>query len=642
MLPHFLTTSNPEELYNTGNYVALDFETDSDQNGSALVESNDIVLACWHVYRDNKLQAKKHCFGGIYDMGELLDDVRAAEFLMAYNAKFEAAWLKRCGLDLHDLLVYDPLLAQWVLDGNRKGRGFERSLRAVAKRYGTSPKLDIVGKLFDSEVATRDINTSWLLEYCERDVDTMVEIYYKQKEEVSKEKMWHLVHTRNVTCTALADIEFNGLELDKERVYAEYARVMARKQELDSELNELTGGVLLTSSKQLATYLYDTLKFPEPVDHRGKVIRTEKGDRSTKTDHLAKLTPTTKEQEHFLELYKEYNRLDSLLTKNLLFFKGICDHEGSKFYGSIKQNATGTHRLASSGRKYKFPVGTKRNRKGETSVKYKEMSTQLQNVPREYKGLFWAAQDDYEVCSYDSSQIEFRMAVDMARDKVGYEEVSTGTDIHQFTAQVLYENGDPEICSYADPKDRRQHSKKSSFRPLFGGASGSPAIVAYCEYFRNKYVQINDMQRTWALQCVDKGYYTTPYGIKFYFDAELQRSGYITYSTSIYNYPIQGLSTGEIMPLALVHFWHKTRHLRCDVFVTIHDSIDARVHKDDIDEVNEIAIQCLTTDIYEYLHRVYKYDIITPLGLGLKHGKHWGDGKEIKYDVNVDGSRVQR
>ena len=116
---------------------------------------------------------------------------------------------------------------------------------------------------------------------------------------------------------------------------------------------------------------------------------------------------------------------------------------------------------------------------------------------------------------------------------------------------------------------------------------------------------------------------------------------YIT-STSIYNYPIQGLSTGEIMPLALVHFWHKTRYLQCDVFVTIHDSIDARVHKDDIDEVNEIAIQCLTTDIYEYLHRVYKYDIITPLGLGLKHGKHWGDGKEIKYDVNIDGSRVQR
>lgn len=641
-LPKFLTTDNPREIYLGGTFVALDFETDSEGNGSALIESNDVVLSCWCVYNNWKLVKRKHVFGGIYDLGELLDDIASVDFLMAHNAKFELQWLKRAGAELRDILVYDPMLAQWVLDGNRQGNGFQRSLRALAKKYGTAPKLDLVGKLLDAGVATRDINYSWLLEYCWRDVDTMVAIAKRQMKEVDRRNVWHLCHTRHLTCAVLADIEFAGLELDPERVEAEYNRVKARLAELEAELVNLTGGVNVNSPKQLSTYLYDVLKFPEPKDHRGKVIKTAGGDRSVKAEYISKFVPKTEDQERFLTLYKEYNKVDTLLSKNLDFFKRVCDHLGGRFLGTIKQNATQTHRLASSGIKVKFPERSKVNKKGEVKVTYKEMSVQLQNIPREYKGLFYAAHPDYVICSYDSSQIEFRMAVDMARDPVGIEEVSTGTDIHQYTAQVLYENGDPEMLSLDDPKERRQQSKKNTFRPLFGGSSGSPALTAYCEFFKNKYKGISSMQEGWALKCAADKEYTTPYGMTFYFDAQIQRSGYITYSTNIYNYPIQGMSTGEIMPLALVYFWHKTRHLRCEIFVTIHDSIDARVHKEDVEEVNKVAMQALTTDVYEHLRRVYNYEIVVPLGLGMKAAKHWGEGEELKYDVFPDGTVVER
>lgn len=631
--PSFLTCATPLYIYKRGNFVALDYETDSEQTGSPLVKSNDIVLACWSVYKNNKRVKKQHIFGGVYDMADLLDDIADSEFMLAQNAKFEASWTKRAGLELRDLLVYDPMLAQWVLDGNQKGKGFERSLRGLARRYGGRPKLDLVGKLLDAGVPTREINTRWLLEYCERDVDAMVDVFFAQLKIVEERNVAHLVHTRNLTCTALADIEFNGLQLDKDKVYAEYRKVKARLEELETELAEMTGGINLGSPKQLAVLLYDTLKFKEPKNHRGKVLRTAKGERSTKAVHVYALVADTEQQTQFMKLYREYNKQASLLEKNLEYFKLVCEHNDGEFYGLIKQNATQTHRLASSSVKSKFEVGRKESKKGVVSIKYKEYGAQLQNIPREYKGLFYAKDEDYLCASYDSSQVEFRMAVDMAHDEVGHEEVSTGTDIHTFSAKVMTDAGEPTT---------RQQAKAITFRPLFGGGSGSKALQEYCEYFKNKYEGISGMQRGWALTCVDKKQYTTPYGMTFFFPAEVQRSGYISFSTQIYNYPIQGISTGEIIPLALVYFWHRSKHLRNEIFVTIHDSIDSRVHKDDKEELDKIAVQALTTDVYNHLRTVYSYELQTPLGLGMKAGRWWGDGHETKLDVFPSGEVVDR
>lgn len=631
LIPKFVTHSTPIDIYTGGNFVALDFETDEVRKGSALLESNDIVLACWTVYKNGKA-VKKYKFGGIYEMGELVDDVRDADFLLAFNAKFELQWLKRCGLELRDTLVFDPMLAQWVLDGNQKGKGFERSLRGMARRYGTSPKLDLVGKLLDLGVPTRSINYRWLLEYCWRDVDTMVEVFFKQIVKLTERNVWHLVHTRNLTCSVLADIEFNGLELDPEVVEKEYNKAKARHHEISTELAELTGGININSPAQLAIYLYETLEFKELRD-RGKPVRTEKGAKSTAMPVIFKLEATTSEQKKFIQLYKEYNKIDTLLSKNLEFFKKVCEHMDGRFQGVIKQNSVISHRLASSGIKYKFPVSEKVDKKGKVTVKYKEMSVQLQNIPRELKGLFWARDDEYVICSYDSSQVEFRVAVDMGKDKIGYEEVTTGTDIHTFSAKVMTDAGEPTT---------RQEAKAVTFRPLFGGGSGSKALMAYCEYFKNKYEGISGMQKNWAMTCADKKQYTTPYGMTFYFPAVVQKTGYITYTTQIYNLPIQGLATGEIIPLALVYFWHCTRNLRSDIFVTVHDSIDARVHKEDVEAVNEIAKDCLTTYVYRHLENTYNYKLRTPLGLGMKSGKHWNEGEEYKYDILIDGTEVPR
>ena len=130
----------------------------------------------------------------------------------------------------------------------------------------------------------------------------------------------------------------------------------------------------------------------------------------------------------------------------------------------------------------------------------------------------------------------------------------------------------------------------------------------------------------------------------FFPDTKIQRSGYITNTTNIYNYPVQGFATGEIIPIALVYFWHKTRNLRLKIFSTVHDSIVSKVFDDDVQEAIKIAKECLTLDVYKFLEVVYGYKFVVPLGLGVKAGDYWGDDKatEYKWDIFPSGKEIER
>lgn len=65
-------------------------------------------------------------------------------------------------------------------------------------------------------------------------------------------------------------------------------------------------------------------------------------------------------------------------------------------------------------------------------------------------------------------------------------------------------------------------------------------MQAYCEYFKDKYKALSKMQSDWAYTCLDKGQFTTPYGMTFFFpDTKMMaKTGYITNTTSIYNFPV--------------------------------------------------------------------------------------------------------
>lgn len=618
-------------------YVSLDFETNSIEFGSALVPENHIVLACWEVVTTNGV-VKRHKWGDEYAMAELEKDIAEADFVVAHNAKFELQWLKRAGLDLRNVLVFDTYLAEWVIAGNRGGTtGWELNLDDTARRYGLGQKVAAAKKLIDAGMDPEDIPREILLPYCYQDVLLCRKLYEKQVKRLQKDGLLHLVLTRCLCAAVLADVEFAGGELDPERVQAEYKKTVDEFNALEDELKAFTGGINMSSPKQLSKYLFETLKFPIPRDFKGNPLKTKSGYK-TDTKTLDKLKADSEEQKTFLKLYKKRNRLDSLITKNLLFFKLVCEQRGGKFLGNINQGFTQTHRLASTGRPILF--------EGYKTTK----GAQFQNMPRVYKSLFKAHDPDYLDCEADGAQLEFRVAVEMSNDPVGRHMIVAGEDVHADTAKV-YVDWNTNHPDQLHPdfigltyKEARQPAKPQTFKPTYGGQGQHPAEKEYCKFFREKYAELAKTQKDWTMEVLDSGKLRTPYGLIFHWPGtQMSRYGYIDNTTQIYNYPIQGFATAEIIPIAMIYFWHRIKGTAIVMWNTIHDSIASRVRRDEVQLYKELSKQAFTYDVYFFLREVYNYEFTIPLGVGVKVGEHWGEAEvEEIWDVHANGEETYK
>lgn len=438
----------------------MDFETTNLEFGSALNPNNHIVLACWDVvYLDGSIETK-HAWGDEYEMAELEADIKRADFVVAHNAKFELQWLKRCGMELRDILVFDTYLAEWVIAGNRGGqKGWELNLDDTAKRYGLPAKISIVKLLIEMGMDPADIPRDLLLPYCYRDVELSRKLFSLQMATLVRDGLLHLVLSRNLASCALADLEFNGGQLDSAAVYKEYEDTLREFHELDDKLKAFTGGINLSSPTQLGKYLFETLQFPIPLDHKKQPLKTKNGAPKTDVKTLEKLRATSEVQVEFLKLYKRRNKLDSLLSKNLEFFKLVCDQRDGKFYGNINQGFTQTHRLAATGR----PIVFNGLKKGK--------GIQFQNMPRAYKKLFAAHDPDYVDAECDGAQLEFRVGVEMGNDEAGRLMICNGEDVHADTAKVFVDWNAARVPLHPEfvgltYKEARQPAKPFTFMPI--------------------------------------------------------------------------------------------------------------------------------------------------------------------------------
>lgn len=628
--PWFLGEQGIEAYIRKVSYVVLDFETTNLQYGTASNPANRLVMGCWRVVKGG-LSVDKFIFGDEYNFQELLDDIASTEFLVAHNAQFELSWLSRCGLDLRSVLCYCTLVGEWVINGNRR-TGL--SLEDCADRYKLGRKGSLVSSLLTKGVCPSTMPRSWLLSYCRVDVDLCHKVFLKQHEQLSNLDLWHIALSRNLAIPVLSDIHMAGLELDKEAVLEEEIRLQFVLETLGEKLDRITGGINLGSPKQLGELLYKKLGFAPPRDQKGNVIKTPTGRLPTNEDIINVLVPISAVQSDFLVLYKEYNRASTLLTKNVAFFKQVCLDPAlkGKYNSLIVHGRTMTHRLASSGIGYFFKV--MKNSKQVLS----EMKVQAQNLPRQYKKFFISHDPDYEILEADGAGMEFRAAIIIGKDAAGKEDVISGADIHATTRDTMnaaYAKLDMEI------ELSRQDAKSSTFAPLYGGNGKDEAEREYVKFFRDKYKGISRAQSNWTTTVAERKVLELPWGMRFYWPkAKVHQSGYVSFTTEIYNFPVQNLATAEIIPVALVHFWHRIEGLPITIFNTVHDSIVSRVHKDYMDVAKELSKIAMTTDVYKFFEEVYRYKLWDelPLGVGLKSGKAWGvSDEEFVYDVWQSG-----
>jgi len=250
----------------------------------------------------------------------------------------------------------------------------------------------------------------------------------------------------------------------------------------------------------------------------------------------------------------------------------------------------------------------------------------MQNMPRggtfPVKKVFVSRFDGGKVMEADFAQLEFRTAAYLSQDEVAIEEVSTGFDVHAYTAKVISEAGQPT---------NRQDAKAHTFAPLYGatGYGRSKAEAAYYEHFTEKYKGVAAWHSRLAKEAVNTRKITTPSGREFAFpDVVRKVTGRVSHFTQIKNYPVQSFATADIVPIALLHIDELLEGMQSCIVNTVHDSIVIDVHPDEEAQVVSV-INDTNTALPSIINTRWGIDFNVPLLLEAKIGPNWLDTKDI-------------
>lgn len=296
-------------------------------------------------------------------------------------------------------------------------------------------------------------------------------------------------------------------------------------------------------------------------------------------------------------------RLSSLSSYISNFIGGISAFkQGDVLHPNFNQCITATGRLSS----------TKPN---------------LQNQPREstfpIRRVFKSRFKDGEIAEADFKTLEFTAAVHLAEDKRGKQDILNGVDIHNQTRDV--------ICASGEIIDRTT-AKRHTFKPLYGGRTGTEAQRKYYKAFLNElYRDIGDWHYRLQEEALAKKLITLPTGRQYIFpDVERTFYGGANKYTQIVNYPVQGFATADIVPVAIIRLWNemRSRNLRSYLVLTVHDSIVADVHPEERGLMVELLANIAKYAEEELIKR-YAIKMFVPLGCEVKIGPNLMECKKV-------------
>ena len=225
--------------------------------------------------------------------------------------------------------------------------------------------------------------------------------------------------------------------------------------------------------------------------------------------------------------------------------------------------------------------------------------------------------DGGSILEVDFAQLEFRTAVFLAQDKQGMEDIKNKIDVHSYTAEIIGVS--------------RQDAKAHTFKPLYGGTTGTEEEKRYYKKFAEKYKDIAKWHEELQTQAIKFKTLKLPTGREYSFPyAERMPWGGSSYSTQIKNYPVQGFATADIVPLACIKIYElmKEQKVKSLLINTVHDSIVADVYPGEEAVMSKIFKQG-TASVIPALKEYYGINFNVPLDTDLKMGYNWLDIKEV-------------
>jgi DNA polymerase I-like protein with 3'-5' exonuclease and polymerase domains len=562
----------------------------------------------------------------------------------------------------NNVVIWDTQVAEYILSGQTCTYP---SLDDLAEKYGGKKKDEKIKEYWAAGKDTSEIPISELREYAKKDVENTRLVALAQMEKAIELGMVNTILASCSATPALANIEYNGLHVDTDELNNQIVETVRKQKEQLTELSLIMNSKFPShrdlwtnpdSPAQLKLILYGGIykkeeKVPDgtfkngkpkfkkvitnvpvpPIVHKllhpSKLSTDEETLKEIEAEY-GSISPVKKLLNHLLE-YRKLKKIESTYLNNLtkLRYPDGCIH------GSIDQVLTPTGRFNSSKPNLQnYPSGD------EDIVK------------RCFSSRFGK---DGVIVEADYKQLEVICLAHLSQDRQLIEDIKNGVDIHSEVGKKVFGH-------HMSPEERRT-VKTVNFALIYGGGwrtiakqSGVPEdlVKNIINAFYERYPQV----RTWQTICrveversavptgkvsklgfpVKEGELISETGRRYKFfekdapDFMAKVGLHVSFSpTETKNYPVQGLATGDIVPMMVGVLWrtiYSSDLLRdtCLIVNTVHDSILFDIHKDVAREAIDL-IEATLKDAPRYYEEKFKQKFDLPLDVEIKVGPNWKD-----------------
>lgn len=238
--------------------------------------------------------------------------------------------------------------------------------------------------------------------------------------------------------------------------------------------------------------------------------------------------------------------------------------------------------------------------------------------------------DKGSILEVDFSGLEYRVAVMLAECPVGLESILNGKDRHAITAEIIY-GATKDSVESSVWNQIRQSAKAHTFKPLYGGESGTEAEQTYYRAFLEEHTGIKRWHEELCNEALATGQIKTPTGRIFAFpNAKRHWDGKVKGKTQIVNYPVQAVATADIIWIVIIDIFNEMKKLKLSskLMLQVHDAIVADIHPEE-KEIMLTLFKKSFDKVHELMYSRYKLKTEVPIDSETSIGENWNDKKKV-------------
>jgi DNA polymerase-1 len=509
---------------------------------------------------------------------------------IAHNVKYDLQMFLKEGIAVAP--VDDTMLISYVLDGTGHAHGLDQMALTYCDHQMIS--YDDVTGTGKKRISFSAVPLDKACNYAAEDADYTKRIYDIFHPRLALEKMSAMYEDiERPLAPIIAGMEFAGIRVDSD-VLKQLSKVFGERiAEAETSIQKEAGRPFnVGSPKQLGVVLFDEMGLPGGT-------KTKTGDWSTSVDILEDLAA----QGHvFVEKILEWRQLSKLKSTYTEALQNAINPATGRVHTSYSMAATSTGRLSSS-------------------------DPNLQNIPiRTEEGRMirraFIAEPGHMLLSVDYSQIELRLAAEMANVETLKQAFRNGDDIHAITASKVFNVPLSEMT----PEIRRQ-AKAINFGIIYGmsgyglasqiGVTPGEANTFIKQYFA-RFPELGAFMEETKVYAREHGYVKTLFGRKCVIPGIADKNGARRSGAErqAINAPLQG-TAADLIKLAMVRIDRAIRNEGLPALMLL------QVHDELVFEVPETEVKAVSERIKAEMEAVATFSI--PLEASAGTGFNWAD-----------------